>query len=627
MLGKIAYLVGSVLFVVAFILHFKWEFPANILFVLSFLLSGTEIMVEGFSDTVKHSMAKKKFQPNIHLLMAIAAIGAIIIGKYEEAALLIVIFGGAHILEEYAEGKSQREITKLLNLHPTEARRVLDNGHIEVVPVSELQVGDIVQVLNGAQIPIDGEIIEGTITVDESTINGESIPREKTVGDLVFGTTINGDQAFKMRVIKDSSETVYAKIIELVRQSQANITPTATWIKKIEPIYVTGVLIFVPLVMIFLIFVLGMSVEAAVYRGLVLLIGMSPCALAASAIPATLAGISTLAKRGVLFKGGAHLSNLAHLRAIAFDKTGTLTTGHPVVTDFILVDQTQDETLLKTILVNMERQSNHPLAQAIVMAFEADSESLALTVKTQIGVGISSQYQGDMYRVVKPTDEKSLQKMRDDFSESGKTVVYMLKNENVVAVIALMDVANEKAKEAVRYFKESGIQTVMITGDGALTGMAVAKAVGVHGLAANVMPEDKAQIITQLQEDYREVAMVGDGVNDAPALVQANIGVAMGDGTDVAIEVADVVVMQNDLGKLRFAHQVAKKLDAVVKQNIIFSSLVIITLVILNLFGMANIAFGVILHEGSTIIVLLNGLRLLLMRESDEANKLTSNTE
>ena len=612
----ILFFAGLTAFIVALFLTDS-SLLQTILFISAMLLSGYHIMLEGIIDTIEATKRKRKFSPNVHILMTVAAIGATIIGNYEEGALLIIIFAAAHFMEEYAEGRSKREITNLLKMNPTEARLIEADGSVKVVDVSVLKIGDKLQVLNGDQIATDGVILSGVTSIDESSINGESIPREKTVGDEVFGSTINGNGTFTMEVTKDSSDTLFAKILQLVNQSQSNLSKTATKIQKIEPYYVTAVLIIVPIFILLGPSIFSWTWNESFYRGMVFLISASPCALAASAVPATLSGISNLAKRGVLFKGGSYLANLAGIKAVAFDKTGTLTKGKPSVTDFYFdeIDEATTEQNYIDLIVAMEKTANHPLANAILGKFEA-KESIELEVENEIGKGLVAQYNGAVYQIGKPTVFKNvsskIENHNEQNSKDGKTVVYFAKDNQVIGLIAMMDVPNANAIEVISYLKSQNIHTTMITGDSEVTGQAVGRQLGIDEVIGNVLPENKAQVIKDQQARYGTVAMLGDGVNDAPALVTADIGVAMGDGTDIAIDVADAVLMQNDLTKFSYAHKVSKRLDRVVWQNIIFSMLIVAILVTLNVIGKMNITIGVIAHEGSTLIVILNGLRLLL---------------
>ena len=607
----IMYFVGLAAFIAGYILENRYSLYSNILFIGTVGIAGYHAIFEGLGNTIQNTKKEKRFSPNVHLLMTLAAIGAIFIGNYEEAAMLIVIFAGAHFLEEYVDEKSRKEITNLLNLNPTQARLVLEDNNTKIIPIDMVEVGDKLQVLNGDQVPTDGIVLSGTTFINESSITGESVPKEKNIGDEVFGSTINGEGTFVMQVTKEPGDTVFAKILGLVNASQNSLTKTATLLQRLEPKYVTLVLVLFPVVLLASRFIFGWSWEISLYRSMVYLIAVSPCALAASAIPATLATISNLSKRGVLVKGGAYLSHLSNIKAIAFDKTGTLTNGEPVVTDYIFEED--EEELLK-VVVSMEKQSNHPLAMAIVNKFP-NVEPVKLEVENKIGVGLVTTYLGAEYCIAKVTAftnaSDALTKRVECLAKEGKTVVYVARNSKVVGLLAFMDIPNTSAKGAVEYFKKQGIYTMMITGDSYLTGEAVGKIVGIDEVRANVMPEDKAQIIKSQKEKYGNVAMLGDGVNDTPALVLADVGIAMGNGTDVAMDVADMILMKNDLSKLSHAHKLSKKMLKITYQNIIFAMFVVVALVVLNFLGKMDITFGVILHEGSTLAVILNALRML----------------
>jgi len=588
----------------------------TILYIAVLILSGYHVMVEGFLDTIHQTIKRKKFMPNIHILMTLAALGAVIIGEYMEAALLILIFAGAHFLEHYAEDKSNKEITSLIKLNPTTARKIKENGETEIVDVAELQIGDHVSILNGDQIPTDGTVILGNSFVDQSAITGESIPVEKKIDDTLYGSTMNGSGNLVMEVTKDSSETVISKIIELVGQTQKNISKTAAFIKKIEPIYVTIVLALTPIFFLLGLYVFQWSSYDSFYRTMVFLIATSPCALAVTDIPATLSAISNLAKRGVLFKGGSYLSNLADLTAVAFDKTGTLTTGHPIVTETYFGDDVTEEQqkAFEQIIVSMESKSNHPLAQAIIKHY-GDIVPTELEVENIIGVGLIAMSGQTTYKIGKPNTytviPEDISKQTEIFEHEGKTVVYFGSDEKVLALLAIQDVPKESSKEAIQYFKDEQIHTVMLTGDAKRTGEAIGRQLEIDEVRGNIMPDEKADIISEFKRTYPVMAMVGDGVNDAPALATADIGIAMGEGTDIAIDVADAVLMKNDLSKFAYTHKIAKKLRKLVWQNIWIALAVVVFLVILNTTGHMNMTAAVIFHEGSTLAVIFNGLRLL----------------
>ena len=608
-LAQVLYIVGLVAFLLSFLI--KDDLFKTILLVFSMLSAGYHIIVEGIKDTYAKTRLFGKFTPNVHILMTLAALGASLIGDVGEGALLIIIFAGAHFLEDYAEGKSRKEIINLLDLNPSTARLIQSDGSYESVDVSLLEIGDQLQVLNGDQIGSDGIIVSGSAVIDESSITGESIAKEKTVGDIVYGATLNGNSSFVMQVSKKSDDTVFAKVIALVNASQSNMSETATTLKRLEPKYVKLVLIAVPIFILMGPSVFSWTWVESFYKGMVFLTVASPCALAASAVPASLSAISNLAKKGVLFKGGSYLSNLAQIKAVAFDKTGTLTKGKPTVSDVEIFEQ---DDVLVDVVVSMEKKANHPLADAILEHFNSKND-LDLEVVNTIGVGLSAQYQSSEYRIGKPesfnvSDELILNKI-SQFSSEGKTVVLVSKNNVIHMIIAMMDLANEHAIHLVSYLKSQNIHTSMITGDAEITGKAIATQIGMDSVMGNVLPEDKVNVVSALQIEHGMVLMLGDGVNDAPALVRADIGIAMGDGSDIAIDVSDAILMRNDLRQLEYAHRVSKKLDRVVWQNIFFSMSVVVILLILNIIGKMNLPLGIVVHEGSTLVVILNGLRLL----------------
>lgn len=610
----VLYFIGIALALTALFLNDEYSLLKNILFSIASVSAGFHVIVlEGIGETVENTKKQRRFTPNSHILMGLAALGASLMGDFWEGTLLILIFCGAHFLEDYAEGRSRREITKLLEMNPTTARLIMADGNTKIVDVSELKVGDQLQVLNGDQVPIDGVILSGTTSIDESSINGESIPKEKSKGDGVFGSTINGTGTFIMEVTKENKDTVFSKILQLVNQNQDNQTKAASIIQKFEPKYVTLVLVVIPLVMVLSPILFDLTWSESIYRGLVLLVAASPCALAAATVSVTLSATSNLAKKGVLSKGSTYLSQFANLDAIAFDKTGTLTNGKPEVTNYYFADYVNEEKIID-IIVALEKESNHPLANAILEKFEAKNK-IDIEVTNQIGIGLTGNYNQKTYRIGKPTsfegvsDEYTL--LNNEWATEGKTVVYVAENEEVIGLIALMDIPNEHARATIDYFKKLGIHTTLITGDSEMTGKAVGEQLGIDEIIANVMPEDKSRIIDEQKGKYGVTAMVGDGVNDAPALVNADVGIAMGDGTDVAVEVSDLVLMQNNLTRLTQSHKISKKMNRVIWQNIVFSMAVVVFLVIVSLLGLTDIAISVIIHEGSTLVVIFNGLRLL----------------
>ena len=599
------------IFVLALFLESSVAWISNALFLLTIACIGKEVITEGIMDTIEETKHFKKFRPNVHLLMTLAALGAIFIGKFEEAAMLIVIFTIAHSLEEYVEKKSRKDMTQLLQLQPKLALKKINNGHFEEVDASSLEIGDIIQVLNGSQISADGIIIEGMSSINQASVTGESIPVEKEVGSEVFAGTLNLTQTLLVKVTKKQQDSVLGKIITLVQEAGQSLTRTGSFLKKWEPVYVTIVLALFPVVLAIGILFLNWDFLTAFYRGMVYLIAVSPCALAASATPVTVASISTLSRKGIFIKSGASLEKMSEVEAIAFDKTGTLTNGTPKVVAKVMDKDREFE--LYSILVSMEKKVNHPLAFAIVESGLA-YRTYSLSVTPKVGIGLEATHRNHTYRIGKPSSFATLGKYTEiveQWMNEGKTVVVLIEDHLVVGAVALLDTPKEEAKQVIDYFKEENIQTMLLTGDSIQTAEAIANELEVDEVRANVLPEEKANTLKEWFMKYPTIAMVGDGINDAPALVNAEVGIAMGKGTDVAMESSDIVLMNSQLDSLKTLHKVSKLMMTVTKQNLIFSLLIVIVLVLLNFLGWSDLTLGVILHEGSTVVVLLHALRLI----------------
>ncbi|WP_088838849.1 heavy metal translocating P-type ATPase [Listeria sp. ILCC792] len=588
------------------------EMGIAIIFITAFIIGGFEQAKSGILDTIKtHKL-------NVELLMVLAATGASIIGYWLEGAVLIFIFSLSGALETYTTNKSKRELTKLMALKPKTAFLQWEKGELTEVPVGDLAIGNLILVRPGERVPIDGVICGGETTVDESAINGESMPKEKSNGADVFGGTVNLTGAVTVSVSKTEGETLFSQIIQMVQDAENQPSETAAFIERFEDKYVKAVLVLVGIMLFLPHFALGWTWNETFYRAMVLLTVASPCALVASVTPATLAAISNGARHGILFKGGVHLEHLKRVRAVAFDKTGTLTRGTPSLTDFILETEDQDELL--NVVYTLEKNSTHPLARAISDALGRRGATYlqGLVTEDVPGFGVQAAYAGHNWKVGKArfigaeNTAKYVDEYAENLAKEGKTIVYVAKDNLVVAVLALRDEARREAVRAISALKSDGIQTVMVTGDNEETGLAIGREIGIDYVIAGCLPENKVAVMNDLKATYGSVCMVGDGINDAPALAHATVGVAMGEGTDIAMEAADIVLMKNDLEKLAYARKLSVRLSRIVKQNIFFSIAVIISLVILNVFQSINLPFGVIGHEGSTILVILNGLRLLL---------------
>ncbi|EAD3115807.1 heavy metal translocating P-type ATPase [Listeria monocytogenes] len=588
------------------------DFWTAVIFLSAFVIGGFEQAKEGIQATIQ----TKKL--NVELLMILAATGASIIGYWFEGAILIFIFSVSGALETYTTNKSKREITKLMAFQPERAFRLLPNGDLEEVAAKELQLDDMVFVRPGESVPIDGVIVRGSTTLNEAAINGESVPATKTVGADVFGGTVNVSSAITVKVTQTFDNTIFSKIIRLVESAQSEPSKTARFIERFEDAYVKAVLLFVLVMMFLPHFVLGWSWNETFYRAMVLLTVASPCALVASVMPATLAAISNGARHGILFKGGVHLENLRGVKAVAFDKTGTLTNGTPELTDRLFAENVDKQQVINVVGA-MERQSLHPLAAAITQDLEAEiTEKLTEIEVTDVpGWGVQAVYLEAIWQVGKAGfvgNEEARVFSNGAFERlagEGKTIVYVAKDGVIQAMFALKDTCRPEAIRTIKALQAKGIKTIMVTGDNEQTGAAIQAELGMDYVVSGCLPEKKVDVLKELSVTYGSVAMVGDGINDAPALAHAAVGIAMGEGTDIAMETADVVLMKNDLEKIPYAYNLSERLHWITWQNICFAIAVILVLITANVFQLINLPFGVVGHEGSTILVILNGLRLL----------------
>ncbi len=582
-------------------------------FILAFLIGGFQSAKEGISELFfdKHL--------SVDLLMILAAIGSGIIGYWMEGALLIFIFSLSSTLEELAMEKSRNAIAALMNMTPPTARKIEADGQITILDTADIHIGDVIQVRKGDVVPLDGKLLSSQSIFDESMITGEPLPAEKLEGASVIGGTINQGPTVSVQVSAEKGDALFDKIVQMVENAQENKSKTATFIENMEDTYVKVVLLIVPLFIFFAHFVLGWEWLTAFYRGMILLTIASPCALVASSAPATLAAISRAARKGMIIKGGDIADNIAGLETIVFDKTGTLTIGRPEVVGATYLG---DEQLIKQVVQAVEKQSSHPIAQAM-LTYTADSSAIALEeVQDITGKGFVAYYLGQEWKIGKADfvigelTEPLPAELVDQINaaeSTGKTLVYVSQNNDIRAIFLVEDSLKPESKVLIAQLKEMGVTPILLTGDQEKTARYVAGQVGIERVIANCLPTDKASIIQDLQKEFASVGMVGDGINDAPALAQANVSYAMGSGTDIAMESADIVLME-DLTRIPYSIRLSKKMRATIKQNIIFALAVIVTLIISNLFQSINLPLGVVGHEGSTILVILNGLRLLYFK-------------
>ena len=543
--------------------------------------------------------------PNVDLLMILAAIGAVIINYESEGALLLLIFAGAEVLENYATSKSTKAISELMSHLPSTASRIGADGEITEIPTEELIQGDIVLVAKGEQIPIDGQA-DRQVSVNEAALTGESVPVVKEKEEEVFAGTVNDGNSFRLTVTKTSDDTIFSNIVRMVEEAQQRPSKLSKTIDRIESKYVISVLIGVPVFIAILYFFNNLGFEESFYRGMVMLTVASPCALVASATPATLSAISNGAKNGILFKGGAAMEALSTMDILYSDKTGTLTYG-----DFVVEEYAADEDTLKEV-VTIEQHSSHPIAEAIVKKFKTldlDSVDDSEPVEEIVGSGMKK---GDII-VGKPDSFKDYtdpSNYRDQII-AGNTNIFVGESGQITGFFSLADQVRDEAVHAVENFQNSDIEVVLLTGDNETVAEKVAGEVGITDYTASCLPEDKVRFVNESQKKSKIVGMIGDGINDAPALANADIGIAMGSGSSVAMESSDVVIVKNNLQKLFYSFMLSNRLNRIILANIIFSISVIVILVLLNIFGLLNLPTAVLFHEGSTILVILNGLRLL----------------
>lgn len=592
------------------------------------------------------ALRAKKFE--IDFLMLLAAIGAALLGEWLEGALLLFLFTLGHALEGFAMGRARRAIEALAKMVPPTALRIGDSGTETEVGVADLQIGDRLLVKPNTRIPADGFVLSGTSTVDQSPITGESVPVEKSpapdpanaaarFADLaaehrVFAGTINGPSALTVSVTRAAADSTLARVVEMVAEAETQKSPTQQLTDRFERVFVPVILAAVAL-LLFAWVVVDEPFSKSFYRAMAVLVAASPCALAIATPSAVLSGVARAARGGVLVKGGAHLESLGLVKAIAFDKTGTLTEGKPKLTD-VVSTQSPDgprhhtrtaEMELLLVALAIEKQSDHPLAGAVIAGalarLPASSDPVnAENVEAITGFGIRGTVEGKPVLIGKPglfTREAALPAevatVATRLQAEGRSVMVVKSGDRFLGVLGMMDTPRDSAREVIAELHRLGIEeTIMLTGDNQQVADAVAKDVGIRVARGDLLPEQKVAAIAELARSSRRVAMVGDGVNDAPAMANAAVGITMGaGGSDVALETADVALMADDLRALPFAVGLSRSARRVIRQNLWASLGMVAFLVPATIFGLAGIGLAVALHEGSTLLVVANALRLL----------------
>ena len=607
-----------------------------VLFILSYVVGGWFPLKEIW-------VAVRARKLEIDFLMIVAAIGAAALGKWAEGGMLLFLFTLGHSLEGFAMRRARKAIEGLAALVPETAIRVDGAGREEQIPIEALQIADRILVKPNTRIPADGVVVAGTSSVNQAPITGESVPVEKrAVADAsalvndapkveaehrVFAGTINGEGVLTVHVTRAAADSTLARVVKMVAEAENQKSATQRFTDRFERIFVPAILGLVG-ILLFAWVVIDEPFVASLYRALAVLVAASPCALAIATPSAVLAGVARAARGGVLVKGGAHLEALGNVSVVAFDKTGTLTEGRPKLTDVRPTAGAERELLITALAV--EKQSDHPLARAIVEGVgprlsATDVVPVAENVKAVIGFGVTASVAGVAVEIGKPAMWPSLPEditqATEQLRASGRTVMIVKAGDRFLGVLGVMDTLRPNARAVVEKLHGIGVtETVMLSGDNQRVAESVAKEAGIARAQGDLLPDDKVKAITQLAKTSTGVAMVGDGVNDAPALAAATVGIAMGaGGSDVALDTADVALMADDLSALPFAIELSRSARAIVRQNLWASLGMVAFLIPATILGFAGIGVAVLLHEGSTVLVVANALRLLAHRDPRRA--------
>jgi len=636
--GKSSELIFAALSGVFLALGFASSFIHNLPPLTSTTIYAAGYFFGGFYTTKEAYHAISKGQFEIDFLMLVAAIGAAFLGEWAEGALLLFLFSLGHSMEHYAMGKATKSIAALADLAPKTAI-VRRNDKETEVPIEELLLGDIIIIKPNSKIPADGTVIKGESSVNQASITGESVPVDKSpVADpdkdqddkalkaenKVFAGTINGSQVLEVKVTKLAADSTLARLVKLVNDTEAQKSPTQLFTDKLQKVYVPAVLILV-VVLLFAYLVIDESFNKSFYRAMAVLVAASPCALAISTPSAVLSAIARAARGGVLIKGGGPLEELGSLTAIAFDKTGTLTEGKPKLTGVVALAKLSEEDVLE-IAIAVEKLSDHPLAAAIVKGglerLKQKDISSAKSLQSVTGHGVKATINGKLIIIGNRSLFKKLSAdvhaRVEKLEKEGNTTMLVEQDGEIIGLISLMDVPRKEAKKTLTQLKDLGIKRmIMLTGDNQQVAEAVAKQIGITDAMGGLLPEQKVKAVQDLIAQEKKVAMIGDGVNDAPAMAKSTVGIAMGAaGSDVALETADIALMADRLDNLPFAIGLSRQSRRIIRQNLVISLGMVAILIPLTILGIAHIGPAVIGHEGSTLVVVFNGLRLLVYQNS-----------
>jgi len=598
---------------------FGFPFPISLgMYLLAYVLAGWETAIHAW-----YALKARTFDTDI--LMIAAALGAAFLGEFAEGALLLFLFSLGHAMERRVLDQARNAIRALSELAPKTALVKRQGQEVEI-PVDEIKLEDMILIRPGTRIPVDGIVTKGSSAVDQSPITGESNPVDKAISEEVFAGSVNGPGVLEIQVTRLAKDSTLARVTKMIEQAQAQKSPTQQLTERFMGWFVPAVLIL-DLLLILIPPLFGVPFTVSFSRAMVLLVAASPCALALGTPAAIMAGVAQAARNGVLVKGGRHLENLGRLKALAFDKTGTLTQGKLQLTDIVSANSASEAEVL-ALAAAVESRSAHPLAKAIVR--ESDSRQLKLPevedVEALTGRGMNARLQNNTVQVgsVQSMKESGIQvppiilEKVEILTNQGKTTMLVSKGGETLGLLAVADTIRPDTKNTISELHSQGIRKmVMLTGDNPQVAAHIARQIGMDEFRAQLMPEDKVTAVRSLVAQYQDVGMVGDGVNDAPALANATVGIALGGAsTDVALETADVALMGDDLTKLPFAVALGRATRNLILQNLVIAMGVIFTLILSALFGWAGLGITVLIHEGSTIVVALNSLRLLKFEQS-----------
>lgn len=609
--------ISAVLLVVSWILSQQYgenHLIPTIGYATAIVIGGYTLFIQGFKNL-------SKFKFDMKTLMTIAIIGAAAIGQWGEGAMVVILFAISEALERYSVDKARQSIESLMDIAPKEAVIRRNNEEIKV-HVEDILVGDIMIVKPGQKLAMDGRVVKGISTLNQAAITGESVPVTKTLEDEVFAGTLNEEGLLEVEVTKKVEDTTIAKIIHLVEEAQAERAPSQAFVDRFAQYYTPLIVVLALLIAVVPPLLFSAAWSTWVYQGLAVLVVGCPCALVVSTPVAVVTAIGNAANNGVLIKGGIHLEEAGALKAIAFDKTGTLTKGVPAVTDIVTYSGNENDLL--TITAAIEKGSQHPLASALMREAESkglDFDKLVVEDFQSItGKGVKAKVNNEMYYVGSPKIfeeihgvlESNQKRQINDIEAQGKTVMVLGNEEEILSLIAVADEIRETSKAVINQLNKIGIETVMLTGDNERTAREIGKQVGVSDIKASLLPEDKLNFIKELRGKHKKVGMVGDGVNDAPALAASTVGVAMGGaGTDTALETADIALMSEDLNQLPYTIKLSRKAVAIIKQNITFSLAIKLLALLLVIPGWLTLWIAIFADMGATLLVTLNSLRLL----------------